>query len=555
MVDQSSFDYIVVGAGSSGCVVANRLSADPDNKVLLLEAGSDDRLLKSLKKFYSNLMISIPVGFAKTLNDPKVNWLYLTEEDPSSGGRQHVWPKGKAVGGSSALNALLYIRGHRKDYDDWRDVNGCDGWGYEDILPFYKISENQERGENEMHGVGGPQNVSDISEKLPMSQKIIDAFDQAGIPEIDDINVPEPEGATWFQLNVKNGRRHQSAAAFIHPILNRPNFTVTTDAMVQKVMFEGKRAVGVEYIKNGVTRRAMVNAEVILCGGSVTSPQLLEVSGIGQRTLLEKHGIEVLVDSPGVGENLQDHLMYGMQWRSKPGTPSINNITHFPRIIWQVLKYLFLRKGLLTFSVAHVTALCKSRPELSRADVQFQMFPGSMDIDKLIATQTMALETKPGITFSGCQVRPESRGSIHIKSADPNIHPEIRPNYLSHPKDIEVSVALLKIGREVVKQPALAECIEHEIFPGEELQTDEQLGEFCTFAGSTLYHPVGTCSMGGNPESVLDPQLRVRGVEGLRVADGSVMPRIVSGNTNAACVMIGEKAADMILNDNSPTVG
>lgn len=548
MSDQTSFDYVVVGAGSAGCVVANRLSADPDNKVLLIEAGSDDRLFKSLKKIFSNFMITIPVGFAKTLNDANVNWLYVTEEDPTTAGRRHVWPRGKTVGGSSALNALLYIRGHRQDYDDWRDVNGCIGWGWDDVLPFYKKSEDQERGASDMHGVGGPQTVSDVTEQNPISREIIRAFDQAGVSEIDDINVPEPEGATWFQLNVKNGKRCQSSVAFIRPILKRPNFTLTTDALVQRVIFEGKRAVGVEYIKDGVKHSAMVNKEVILCGGAVNSPQLLEVSGIGQRELLEKHGIEVLVDSPRVGENLQDHLMYGMQWRTRPGTPSINSISHFPRVIWQVLKYLLLRKGLLTFSVAHVTALCKSSPEQTRPDIQFQMLPGTMDIDKINETQTMALETKPGITFSGCQVRPESRGSIHIKSADPNIHPEIRPNYLSHPKDLEVSVALLRVGREAASQPALARHIEHEIYPGKDLQTDEQLKEFCTFAGSPLYHPVGTCSMGGDPDSVLDPQLRVRGTEGLRVADASVIPRIISGNTNAVCVMIGEKAADLILN-------
>ena len=544
MAEAGTFDYIIVGAGSAGCVLANRLSADPKNRVLLLEAGGDDRPLHNLKQFWTNILIHTPIGFGRTLNDKKVSWLYDTEPDPGSGGRVHKWPKGKVLGGSSSINGLLYIRGQAADYDGWRQM-GCEGWSYQDVLPYFRRAQHQERGDDEFHGTGGPLNVSDITERHPLSAAELEACVEAGIPRSSDINAGDQEGVTWFQFTIKNGQRHSTAVGYLHEVMGRPNLAVATEAHTLRVLLEGKKAVGVEYLQKGQTHTARAQAEVILAAGAVASPQILECSGIGQAEVLRRAGVPVVHELKGVGENLQDHYMIGCQYRLKPECTSVNELSRGARLAGEILKYAVSRKGLLSFAVAHTVAFTKSRPELEHPDIQLHMMAASMDLDVLAKTQGLQLERQPGMTCNPCQLRPESRGHIHIKSPDSTIYPAIAPNYLSDPYDQALAVTELKLVRKVMSQPALAPYLDSLGDPYGD--TDESMLGYAKVAGATLYHAVGTCKMGHDPMAVVDPQLRVHGVEGLRVVDASVMPRISSGNTNAPTIMIAEKAADMIL--------
>jgi choline dehydrogenase len=495
----------------------------------------------------SNLMIHVPVGYSQTLKDPKVNWLYPTEADPGTGGRTHVWPRGKVLGGSSSINGLLYIRGQHADYDGWRQL-GCEGWGWDDVKPYFLRAEHQERaGCEAWHGTGGPLNVSDVTQRHEVSDDVIEACVEAGIPRNDDVNGESQEGVAYYQLTVKNGQRCSAAVAYLHPVMERANLRVETDALATRVLIENGRAVGVEYIQKGEQKQARANAEVILSGGAINSPQLLQLSGVGPAVLLKEHGIDVIADLPGVGENLQDHYVITSTYRLKPGTVSVNELTKGARFVGETLKYLFQRRGLLTLSAAHIAAFCKSRPDLAGPDIQFHILPATMDTQKLLEEQKMELEGQPGLTIAPCQVRPESRGSIRIVAPNPTVYPAIQPNYLSDPIDQQVAVASLRWARKIAGQPALAKWIDHEMLPGPDAKSDEDLLTFARMTGSTIYHPVGTCQMGHGPQAVVDPQLRVHGIANLRVVDASVMPRLVSGNTNAPTIMIAEKAADIIL--------
>jgi choline dehydrogenase len=531
MAEAIEADFVIVGAGSAGCVLAARLSEDPATRVVLLEAGGEDR----------NMWIHIPLGFGKTFADPRVNWCYETEPDPGAGGRRIFWPRGKVLGGSSSINGMVYIRGQHEDFDHWRQLGNA-GWSAADVLPYFKRAEHQTRLEDDFHSTGGPLCVSDVTEGHPICEAFIKACNDAGYPRNDDFNGAQQDGVGYHQTTTRKGRRCSTAVGYLHPAMKRPNLQVITRAHTERVLFEGKRAVGVAFRQDGQTRTARAKREVVLCGGAIGSPQILMLSGVGPQEHLTELGIPVVHHLPGVGQNLQDHYSAAIKLKcTQPLT--VNDVMQSKlRMVKTGLEYFLFRKGPLTVITAEVALFAKTRPELATPDVKFSIATFSADRPQ------DGLHPWSGFTLLVYQLRPESRGEIRLKSARAEDAPAMRPNYLATETDRRTIVDGLKMGRTLLASPPMQPFIASEYLPGPAVQADEQWLDYARNNGGTVFHPTSTCKMGGDPMAVVDAELRVHGLEGLRVVDASVMPAVISGNTNAGAIMIGEKAADMLRN-------
>jgi choline dehydrogenase len=527
-MQQETFDYIIVGAGSAGSALASRLSADPRNKVLLLEAGKP-----------SHPLSPIPVSFARLINNPMANWCYSSEPEASAGNRQIPVPRGKLLGGSSSINGMVFVRGQKQDFDHWAQL-GNRGWSYEDVLPIFKKMESYDGGNDEFRGRDGPLKVSDIHEGGPIYDSIFAAAESVGIKRNPDYNGPVQDGIAMTQASIRDGRRMSTAHCYLDPARGRPNLKIVTEAMTEKVLLEGKRCTGVRYAVNGQSRDAKARREVIISAGAINSPQILELSGIGNPEVLAKGGIEVQHALPGVGENLRDHWAPRMKWYVGAKGVTYNDRARGIGLGMQVLRYAFTRKGFLSLPASPMRAYVRTRDGLEGPDACIMFMP-------FLATPDYKLDKRAGITLTVHQLRPESTGSIHVKSRDPQVAPAINFNFLSASLDREVLLENMRIARRVMEAPALGWVKLSEFAPGKDVQSDQDLLDWVSRSAETAYHPVGTCKMGSDRMAVVDDRLRVRGIEGLRIADASIMPTLTSGNTNAPSIMIGEKAAMMVL--------
>ena len=537
----TEYDYIVVGAGSAGCVLANRLTAGGEHRVLLLEAGGGDR----------SPWIQVPIGYGRTFNDPRFNWMYQAQPDPALDNRSAFWPRGKVLGGSSSINAMVYVRGQPADFDDWRAA-GNPGWSWSELLPYFKKLEDHAWGASEFHGAGGPVHVSDVSASVhPLCATFLQACADVGIQHTRDFNGAQPEGAGLWQVTIKDGVRVSSANAYLRPVRRRANLDVRLRAHATRVLFSASRAVGVEYLRGGTRQQVRARAEVLLAAGALNSPQLLELSGVGDAQLLRQFHIPVIADSPAVGRGLQDHLAVSYFYRSR--VPTLNDqLAPFLGKVKAALRYALGRRGPLAMSVNQAGAFLRSRAELTRPNLHIYFNPASYSTTTIGPKRRLLNpDPYPGFLMSFNTCRPTSRGTVHIRSSDPLSGPAIFPNSLATEADVQDVFEGARVLRRIAAARPLLEVTETEREPGAQVQSDaEVLADFRRRAGS-VFHACGTCAMGADPRtSVVDERLRVRGVSGLRVVDAAIFPNISSGNTNAPTLMVAEKAADLVLEDS-----